>query len=96
MKIRIKLYASLGTHIPKGTAEGPTGNEADLNVAGGATITDVIDGLTLPLESCHLVLVNGFFIAPSERDGRVLAEGDHLAIWPPVAGGNVTKWVAGG
>jgi sulfur carrier protein ThiS len=35
----------------------------------------------------HLVLVNGEFVPPAERSGRMLAEGDVLAIWPPIAGG---------
>jgi molybdopterin converting factor small subunit len=35
----------------------------------------------------HLVLVNGVYIAPDQRDTRVLQEGETLAIWPPVAGG---------
>ena len=87
MKIRIKLYASLEKHLPEGTAEGHTGNEANLEFDADTPIGDVIDRLALPLESCHLVLVNGIFVSPSERDGYVLAEGDHLAIWPPVAGG---------
>ena len=36
---------------------------------------------------CPLVLVNGVFIPPSERDVYKLKEGDSLAVWPPVAGG---------
>lgn len=87
MKIRAKLYANLGGYLPEGTTDDPNGNEADMEVDDGVTIADVFERLALPEEYCHLVLVNGFFIAPSERDGHVLAEGDHLAVWPPVAGG---------
>jgi len=36
---------------------------------------------------CHMVLVNGVYVAPEERSDKKLEEGDHLAIWPPVAGG---------
>jgi len=42
---------------------------------------------SLPEKYCHLVLVNGSYVAPEERGERVLEEGDHLAVWPPVAGG---------
>ena len=87
MKIRAKLYANLGGYLPEGTADGPTGNEADMEVDEGATIAGVIGRLALPTELCHLVLVNGLFIPPTERAGHVLVEGDHLAVWPPVAGG---------
>jgi len=87
MNIRIKLYASLGKYLPEGTAEGPTGNEADMDVATGARVSDVVNQLGVPGELCHLVLVNGVFIAPGERDGHELCEDDHLAVWPPVAGG---------
>ncbi len=87
MKIRVKLYASLGTYLPEDIAEGPTGNEADMDVDDGATISGVFGGLGVPADLCHLVLVNGVFIAPGERDGYELCEADHLAVWPPIAGG---------
>jgi sulfur carrier protein ThiS len=35
----------------------------------------------------HLVLINGVYVPPDERATRRLAEGDVLAIWPPIAGG---------
>ncbi len=87
MRIRVKLYASLGKYLPEGTAEGPTGNEADMDVAAGTRVSDVTNQLGMPSELCHLVLVNGVFISPGERDGHELYEDDHLAVWPPVAGG---------
>ncbi|MBT7942311.1 MAG: MoaD/ThiS family protein [Alphaproteobacteria bacterium] len=87
MKIRVKLFANLGVYIPKGTADGPTRNEADFDADDDATVSGVLGQLGVPNEFCHLVLVNGFFIPPSERDGRTLVEGDDLAVWPPVAGG---------
>jgi sulfur carrier protein ThiS len=59
-------------------------------------VVEVLDGLGLPPEVCHLVLVNGNFVAPGERKTTKLAEGDHLAVWPPVAGGGGKKKPAGG
>jgi molybdopterin converting factor small subunit len=32
-------------------------------------------------------LVNGRYIPPEQRAALALAEGDVLAIWPPIAGG---------
>ena len=34
-----------------------------------------------------IVLVNGHYIAPEARASCRLNEGDHLAVWPPIAGG---------
>jgi len=87
LKIRVKFYANLGSYLPEGSTDDPNGNEADLEFDDGTTIGDVFESLFVPTEVCHLVLVNGFFIAPSEREAQVLVEGDHLAVWPPVAGG---------
>ncbi len=87
MNIRVKLYARLDRYLPEGTAQGVTGNEADLEVAEGTTPAAVFKQLKLPKEVCHLVLVNGVFVAPGDRDTQALADGDHLAVWPPVAGG---------
>jgi sulfur-carrier protein len=41
----------------------------------------------MPPKLVHLVLVNGTYIYPEKRGTQVLAEGDVLAIWPPIAGG---------
>ncbi len=83
MKIRIKLYASLGEYLPADAVK----NEADLEVNDKTTPTQVILRLGVPEKMCHMVLINGVYIAPEERSERLLEEGDHLAIWPPVAGG---------
>ena len=83
MKITIKLFALLGKYLPSGAVD----SAAEIEVAEAATPGDVIRGLNLPQEYCHLVLVNGHYLAPSERDRRALAAGDTIAIWPPVAGG---------
>ena len=83
MIIRIKLYAALGKYLPDGAVK----NEADMEVAKGTTPEAAFTSLNVPLEQCHLVLINGVFAPPTERAIRTLADGDHLAAWPPVAGG---------
>ena len=84
MKITLKLYATLGQHLPPGAFQ----NAAQVEVAHDATLNDIIDAYQVPRELAHLVLINGFFACEADRDlpGR-LTEGDTLAIWPPVAGG---------
>jgi len=83
MNIRIKLYAMLAAHLPPGAVK----NEAEIGVSDAATVHQVLTSLNVPMEQCHLVLINGVFVAPSERDRHALNEGDALAVWPPVAGG---------
>ena len=83
MNITVKLYALLDKYLPEGAKK----NQIVLPFDDGATVSDVIASLKLPETACHLVLVNGVYIAPGERAGRVLKDGEALAIWPPVAGG---------
>jgi len=83
MKVRIKLYALLAKYLPSHAQK----NEADLTVDDGQNVLAVLESLKLPEKQCHLVLVNGTYVAPSERAGHVLNDGDALAVWPPVAGG---------
>jgi molybdopterin converting factor small subunit len=84
MHITFKLFASLGDYLP---ASVRPGNEMRLPVVDGATITQVIAPFALPAKLVHLVLVNGRYIEPLQRDSHVLRDGDVLAIWPPIAGG---------
>ncbi len=83
MKIELKLYATLTRYLPQGSVN----HTAVLDVAAGATPSRVIEDMKLPKEACFLVLVNGIFVTPEERDAKPIREGDALAIWPPIAGG---------
>jgi sulfur carrier protein ThiS len=84
MKITLKLFASLATHLP---AEARSRHRMELEVEPGATVADVIRRQGIPPGQCAIVLVDGVWAAPPEWSARVLAEGEVLAIWPPVAGG---------
>lgn len=83
MQIELKLYASLGQYLPDGAVR----NVALVEVADEVSPEKVLSDHGVPLEQCHLVLINGVYLAPSERAGQSLKEGDALAVWPPVAGG---------
>ncbi len=83
MRITFKLYASLGDYLPSGAKENAVSIEAD----DDASLNGLLDRFRVPREMAHLVLVNGVFQAPSERDRPMLREGDTVAVWPPVAGG---------
>ena len=84
MQITFKLYASLTEYLP---AERRTSNWMALDVEPDAAIASIIAPFKLPMKLVHLVLINGVFVPPEERATRTLAEGDVLAIWPPIAGG---------
>ena len=83
MKIKLKLYASLKQYLPAGTPK----NEAEIDIAEGTSVQAVLDSIGMPQGIYKLVLVNGVFIVPEERETRLFIEGDVFAIWPPVAGG---------
>ena len=83
MKIILQLYATLGDCLPDGAQR----HSADIEIDSGDTVATVIKRYQVPEKLAHLVIVNGRFIAPSERARNTLEEGDVLAIWPPVAGG---------
>ena len=84
MRITFKLYASLTEFLP---AENRNGNLMELDVPAGASVAEIIEPFRLPMKMVHLVLITGHFVPPEERGSRTLAEGDVLAIWPPIAGG---------
>ncbi|MBA4175690.1 MAG: molybdopterin synthase sulfur carrier subunit [Leptothrix sp. (in: Bacteria)] len=84
MQITFKLYASLGEHLPQDKRQG---NSMPLALPAGTTILQAIEPFQLPMKLVHLVLVNGAYVAPEDRATRALADGDVLAIWPPIAGG---------
>lgn len=84
MKITLKLFASLTDYLPP---ESKYTNMVELDIAPETTIGQLVEQYRLPEKLVHLVLVNGSYIAAELRASRTLAEGDVLAIWPPIAGG---------
>ena len=83
MRITVKLYASLAAFLPVDAVSNTFSFESD----GVLTPHAVLDACRVPRARAHLLLVNGSYVAPAERDTQLLVEGDVLAAWPPVAGG---------
>ncbi|MFK7866833.1 MAG: MoaD/ThiS family protein [Alphaproteobacteria bacterium] len=83
MQIKFKLYAGLQEYLPANAVD----NAVMLDVEADTSIDQIAARFKLPPELLQLVLVNGVFIPPPARSSHSLAEGDVLAIWPPVAGG---------
>jgi sulfur carrier protein ThiS len=84
MQITFKLYANLTDYLP---ADKRRANQVRLDVAPQSTIADIIAPFALPMKMVHLVLINGVYVTPADHATRRLADGDVLAIWPPIAGG---------
>jgi len=84
MTITLKLFASLAAHLP---AHARSSHRVDLDVEPGTTVLDVIRHQGIPEVLCAIVLIDGAWVTRPDRARRALAEGQVLAIWPPVAGG---------
>jgi sulfur carrier protein ThiS len=83
MKVTVKLFATLADCLPPGTM----GNTVTVEVPDDACVGAMLEQFRLPAPLTHLVLVNGHYVAREERPSRHLKDGDHLAVWPPIAGG---------
>jgi sulfur carrier protein ThiS len=83
-RITFKLFATLQDYLP---AEARKTNALSLDLEPGTTVAQLVERFALPLKLVHLVLIDGTFVPPADRAGRVLKDGETLAIWPPVAGG---------
>ena len=88
VKITFKLYAMLADYLQQEyQGEKRDGNALVLELEPGTTISDLVEQFNLPDKWVHLVLIDGAYIQPEDRPTRPLADGEVLAIWPPVAGG---------
>ncbi len=83
MKITFKLYASLSKHLPSDAED----NIVAIEIMPKMSVHDILERYRIPKDDVHLVLLNGVYINPVDRDNAIFSEGDTLALWPPVAGG---------
>lgn len=83
VKITFKLFASLTQYLPGEAVR----NIVEIEIAPDTTVHEIIDRYHVPRADAHLILINGLYVEPEDRDRPMLKEGDALAIWPPVAGG---------
>ncbi|MCP4072537.1 MAG: MoaD/ThiS family protein [Hyphomicrobiales bacterium] len=82
-RINLKLFAHLRSYLPGEVVDSTSVYECE----NDHSINYVLENLHIPLEHCHLVLLNGVFIPPEQRSSQLMLDGDTLAVWPPVAGG---------
>lgn len=79
MRVKLRLFAHLSSYLPPGAE----GDGATLDVPSGTTAGELIARLGIPHDLPALTVVNGLDAEPT----RVLAEGDVLTMFPPLAGG---------
>ncbi len=83
-KATVKLFASLSEYLPASAKY----NAAQISLEPDtATVAAALAALNVPMEQCHLVLLNGVFVSPSARASCAVTDGDTISAWPPVAGG---------
>ena len=83
MRITLKTASGTAKYLPPGSH----GNSAMITVADGATPSDVMSQLGLPPDGIYLVTHNGAAVTIAMRYSVTLAEGDTLAVMPPLRGG---------
>jgi molybdopterin synthase sulfur carrier subunit len=74
MHVTVRLFATL--------SRGQTGDRI-IEVAPGTTVRQVVNRLKVPEDQVTLIFVNGRHAEPD----RQLAEGDTVALFPPIGGG---------
>lgn len=82
--VTFKLFATLQDYLPP---EAKKTNALVLEVDEATTVEQIVKRFGLPEKLVHLVLIDGHFVPPEDRAGRVLRAGETLAIWPPIGGG---------
>jgi len=83
VQIEFKLFADLMRYLPAAARQ----QSVQVEMVDGSTVYDLMDRFGVPREQAHLVVCNGLFIPPSQRDTYRLKDRDVIALWPPVAGG---------
>lgn len=79
MTVTLALFAYLSSYQPDGQGGR---HPRELEIPVGTSVADVIGMLELPNDP-RIVFVNGRHAS----EDHILADGDRLAIFPPVAGG---------
>lgn len=79
MRIRVKLFATLGRYAMSGAPGVPF----EIELSEGTTLDDVVKQLKLPREEAKVFFVNG----RTRPTDWPLRENDEVGIFPLVAGG---------
>ncbi|GIW41317.1 MAG: hypothetical protein KatS3mg076_1894 [Candidatus Binatia bacterium] len=78
MKVTVQLHAQLKKFLPP-----ETGGRTEVEVPDGATVAQVIERLGIPPKHAGMTVSGDRSLEPD----AVLADGAHLDVFPPLAGG---------
>ena len=79
MKVYVKLIATYREHLPPGT----NGNMAEVGVADGSTVRDILTPFGIPLDDSSVILLNGLTVDLNTS----VSEGDTISAFSAIAGG---------
>ncbi|MGQ9585740.1 MAG: MoaD/ThiS family protein [Anaerolineae bacterium] len=79
IQVEVRLYATLRKHLP----HQPLGEPLTLQVPEGTRLVDLLVQLGVPRNEVKTAFVNN----RRQEEDYVLADGDRVAFFPPVAGG---------
>ncbi len=77
--MEVHLAATLAAYLPAGAR----GDSLMLDIPPGATVAQIVGTLRIPPHLERLTVVNGRDASPEQ----LLADGDVVSIFPPLAGG---------
>jgi molybdopterin converting factor small subunit len=75
------IYVRLFAHLPAASSSGSA--EFQVEAREGLTVSDVVADAGIAPEALYIIMVNN---VRADLDAP-LADGDHLALFPPVSGG---------
>jgi len=80
VRVEIRLFATLTRH----RQDTASGQPFEVELAGGATIGDLLRKLAVPPDDVHLTIIDGRLV----HGGDVhLHEGARVGLFPPIGGG---------
>ena len=79
MRIRVRLYGTLGNHI---SGHDPL-NGMEIEVPDDATAEDLIDQLDIPRKKVGIISVDGNLV----KKTQALQDGNMVRMYRPIAGG---------
>ena len=79
MKIQVRLYGTLGNHLPD--HDRLTGMVVDL--PQGANVGDLMDHLAIPREKVGIVSIDGTLV----KDSKTLSSDNYVRVYQPISGG---------